>query len=62
MSEGIIYQQEQDLVDEVAKELYARRVFNIRDMKDYELEDCAKECYRKAIIFVKARIALVRPK
>lgn len=43
------------VIDEVAKELYARRVFNIKDMKDYELEESARDCFRKARIFAKVR-------
>jgi len=43
------------MVDEVAKELYVRRLFAAKDIKDYELEQVANDCYRKAKILVKVR-------
>lgn len=46
---------DQAFLDEIAKEIYIRRVFNIKDVKDYELEQSANDCYKKAQILVKVR-------
>ncbi len=51
-----------DLVDEVAKEMFVRRVFNMREMKDFELKECALDCYRKARVFMEARQQVIDTK
>ena len=45
----------EDMIDEVAKELFVRRVHAATGMKDYELAAIAEECYKKAAIFVNTR-------
>jgi hypothetical protein len=50
-----------EVVTDVAKELFVRRLFNIKHMPDYEIEAAARDCIRKAALFVKANIQAAGP-
>lgn len=47
------------LVDEVAMEIFVRRIFNVRDMSATEMETSAANCYNKALCFLEARRGLM---
>jgi hypothetical protein len=52
-----LLEEEYKLMDEVAKELFVRRMHSIRDMCGPEIEEIAKECFEKSIHFMKGRQA-----
>lgn len=49
---------DQAMVDEVAKEIFIKRVFSIKGMKDYELREVAQDAFLKAKIFIEIRTAM----
>lgn len=48
-------EEEAGLLDETAKDLFSKRLYNMRDMSEPEMKKIGTDCYKKALCLIEAR-------